>query len=161
MCCAEMDLFAVVKLEKPKQVTVGVHPLREGEEPVLEATAGRITVLAQEGPEDSPPAAALVTPVQSVPPSGEQSPVVEESHTESSNNVEILEPEGIAQGVKRKGASGSYGADTYKRRCHLIADEESSAAEDVSATGADQDISKSFPFMQVLSLIASKLFIIF
>ena len=85
-----MDLFAVVKLEKPKQVTVGVRPLREGEEPILEATARRITVFAQEGHEDSPPAAALVTPVQSVPPSGEQSPVVEESHTESSNIVEIL-----------------------------------------------------------------------
>ena len=142
-----MDLFAVVKLEKPKQVTVGVRPLREGEEPVLEATAGRITVLAQEGPEDSPPAATLVTPVQSVPPSGEQSPVVGESRTESSNSVEILEPEVNAQGVKRKGASGSYGAGTSKRRRHLIADEESSAAEDVSATGADKDISKFSPFM--------------
>jgi hypothetical protein len=58
-----MDLFVVVKLEKPKQVTVGVRPLREGEEPILEATAGHTTVLAQAGPEDSPPAAALVTPV--------------------------------------------------------------------------------------------------
>ena len=27
MCFTEMDLFAVVKLEKPKQVTVGVRPL--------------------------------------------------------------------------------------------------------------------------------------
>ena len=142
-----MDLFAVVKLEKPKQVTVGVRPLREGEEPILEATAGHTTVLAQDGPEDSPPAAALVTPVQSVPPSGEQSPVVEELHTESSDSVEILEPEGSAQGVKRKGASGGYGAGTSKRRRHLIADEESSAADDTSATGADKDISKSSPFM--------------
>lgn len=63
MCCTEMDLFAVVKLEKPKQVTVGVRPLREGETPVMEATAGRTTELAQEGSEDSPPAAALVTPM--------------------------------------------------------------------------------------------------
>ena len=76
----------MVKLEKPKQVTVGVRPLRDGEQPLLEATAGHITVLAQEGPEDSPPAAALVTPVQSVPPTGEQSPMIEEAHTESSNS---------------------------------------------------------------------------
>jgi hypothetical protein len=142
-----MDLFAVVKLEKPKKVTVGVRPLREGEEPILEATAGYTTVLAQVGPEDSPPAAALVTPVQSVPPYGEQSPVVEEVHTESSNSVEILEPAVVAQGVKRKEASGSYGAGMSKRRRHLIADEESSAAEDMSATGTDKDGLQSSPFM--------------
>ena len=104
-------------------------------------------MFAQAGPEDSPPAAALVTPVQSVPPSGEQSPVVEESRTESSNSVEILEPAVNAQGVKRKEASGSYGTGTSKRRRHLIADEESSVAEDVSATGADKDGLQSSPFM--------------
>ena len=53
----------MVKLEKPKQVIVGVRPLKDGEEPILVATAGHTTVFAQEGPEDSPPAAALVTPV--------------------------------------------------------------------------------------------------
>ena len=148
MCFAEMDLFTVVSLEKPKRVTVGVRPLREDEEPVLEASAGHLTVLAQGGPEDSPPAAALVTPVQSVPPTGEQSPMVEEAHTESSNSVEILEPAVVAQGVKRKEASsGGYGAGTSKRRRHLIADEESSVAEDMSATGADKDVSRSSPFV--------------
>ena len=147
MCCAEMDLFAVVRLEKPKRVTVGVRPLREDEEPVLEATAGHLTVLAQGGPEDSPPAVALVTPVQSVPPTGEQSPVIEEAHTESSNSVEILEPAVVAQGVKRKEASGGYGAGTSKRRRHLIADEESSAAEDMSATGAEKDVFGASPFV--------------
>ena len=66
--------------------------------------------------------------------------MVEEAHTESSNSVEILEPVVIAQGVKRKEASsGGYGAGTSKRRRHLIVDEGSSAAEDVSATGADKD----------------------
>ena len=53
----------------------------------------------------------------------------------------------VAQGVKRKEASGGYGADTSKRRRRLIADEESSAAEDVSATGADKDGLQSSPFM--------------
>ena len=148
MCCAEIDLFAVVKLEKPKRVTVGVRPLRDDEEPVLEATAGHITVLAHGGPEDSPPAGALVAPVQSVPPTGEQSPVMEEAHAESSNSVEILEPIVVAQGVKRNEASsGDYGAGNSKRRRHLIADEESSAADDVSASGAEKNLSRSSPFV--------------
>lgn len=63
MCRAEMDLFAVVKLEKPKQVAVGVRPLKENEEAILDATTGYTTVFAQAGPEDSPPIAVLVTPV--------------------------------------------------------------------------------------------------
>ena len=73
--------------------------------------------------------------------------MVEGSHTESSNSVEILEPAVSSQGVKRKGASGGYGAGTSKRRLHHIADEESSAAEDVSATGADKDVFRSSPFV--------------
>ena len=73
--------------------------------------------------------------------------MVEEAHTESSNSVEILKTEVIIQGVKRKGASGGYGAGTSKRRRHLIADEESSAAEDMSATGADKDVFRSSPFV--------------
>ena len=75
--------------------------------------------------------AVHITPVQSVHPSREQSPVAEESHTESSNSVQILKPEGTSQGVKRKGASGGYGAGTSKRRRHLIAYEESSAEKDI------------------------------
>ena len=103
--------------------------------------------LDQGGPEDSPPPALQVTPVQSVPQSREQSPEASESRTESSNSVQILEPEETSQGIKRKGASGGYGAGTSKRRRHLIADEESFAEEDASATGADKDISMSSPFM--------------
>ncbi|GJU98746.1 hypothetical protein Tco_1328017 [Tanacetum coccineum] len=34
----EMDLFSVVHLSKPKLVTEGVRPLRDGEEPLLEST---------------------------------------------------------------------------------------------------------------------------
>ena len=135
----------MVKLKEPKRVTVGVRPLRDGEEPILEAAAGHLTAFGSVAREDSPPAATLVVPVQSVPPTGEQSPVVEESRTESSNSVEILEPVVVAQGVKRKEASGSYGAGTSKRRCYLIADEESSAAEDVSATSTDNDGLQSSP----------------
>ena len=80
-------------------MTVGVRPLREGETPVLAATAGRTMELAQEEPEDSPPAALQVTPVQSVPQSREQSPEASESRTESSNCVQILEPKETIQGA--------------------------------------------------------------
>ena len=69
-----------------------------------------------------------------------------ESHTKSSNSVQILKLEGTSQGVKRKGASGGYGAGTSKRRRHLIA-EESSVEEDASATGAGKDTLKSPPLM--------------
>ena len=143
-----MDLFAVVKLEKPKRVTIGVRPLRDDEAPIFEATAGHLTVLAPVGHVDSPPAAALVTPVQSVPPTREQSPVVEEEHADSSNSVEILEPVVEVQGEKRKEApSGGYGAGTSKRRRHLIADEESSAMDDMSVSGAEKNLSRSSPLV--------------
>ena len=52
MCCAEMDLFGVVKLTKSTQVAVGVRPLREGEVPILEATTGRLLEPAQEESSD-------------------------------------------------------------------------------------------------------------
>lgn len=86
-----MGLFSVVQLEKSKLVTVGVRPLREGETPVMAATAGRIMELAQEEPENSSPVALQVTPVQSVPQSREQSPEAVASHTDTSNSVQILE----------------------------------------------------------------------
>ena len=120
-----MDLFAVVKLEKPKQVTVGVRPLRENEQPLFDVTAGHLTVLGQAAPEDSPP--LLVTPVQSVPPTGEP------AHVEKMQNP------------KRKGETG--GSGTSKRRRHLIADEESSAEDDTCAIGADKEIAKASPFL--------------
>ena len=142
MYCAEMDLFAVVKLEKPKQVTVGVRPLRENEQPLLDATAGHLTVLGHAGPEDSPP--LLVTPVQSVPPAGEPANV-EKLQAESSDSVEVLEPEIVAQNLKRKGEADGTG--TSKRRRHLIADEESSAEDDMSATGADKETAKASPLL--------------
>ncbi|GJT97546.1 gypsy type transposase [Tanacetum coccineum] len=43
----EMDLFSVVHFSKPK----GVRPLRDGEEPLLESTAGRTMELVLEQPE--------------------------------------------------------------------------------------------------------------
>lgn len=137
-----MDLFVVVKLEKPKQVTVGVRPLRENEQPLLDATVGHLTVLGTAGHEDSPP--LLVTPVQSVAPTMEPAHV-EELHTESSDNVEVLKPEVVAQNLKRKGEVG--GSGTSKRRRHQIADEESSAEDDPSTSGAEKETAKDSPLL--------------
>ena len=143
-----MDLFAVVKLKEPKRVTVGVRPLREGEEPILQATEGHLTVFGPVARENSPPAATLVVPVQSVPPTGEQSPVEEEAHVESSNSVEILEPVAEVQRGKRKEASsGGYGTGTSKRRRHLIADEESATPDDMSVSDAEKSLPKSPPLV--------------
>lgn len=108
----------MVNLAKPTQVTVGVRPLREGETPIMEATAGRLMEYAQEEPANVAQSPLEATPVRSVPTQEVQSP--EPSHTHSSEGVEILkadsEPEEASQGVKRKKVSGDGGAGTSKRR---------------------------------------------
>lgn len=150
----EMDLFAVVKLDKPKEVTIGVRPLREGEPPLLEATAGRLTVLPATVPEDTPP--LVVVPVQSVAPEVVVAPTVEavpevareEAHSGSSDSIQILKPEEVlreevAQNLKRKGGAGTSG--TSKRRRHVIKDAESNA-EGTSTSSARLKADTS-PFM--------------
>ncbi|GKF60261.1 hypothetical protein Tco_0177047, partial [Tanacetum coccineum] len=62
-----MDLFSVVHLSKPKLVTEGVRPLRDGEEPLLESTAGRIKELVLEQPEVESTDILAPTPLCSVP----------------------------------------------------------------------------------------------
>ena len=67
----------MVRLAKPRQVTVGVRPLRDGEEPILKVVAGRtMTLVPEEGSEDVPPIIIDAGPIQSVPSSGPQVPVV-------------------------------------------------------------------------------------
>ena len=111
-----MDLFSVVKLAKPTQVTVGVRPLRDGETPILEATAGRTMELTQEEPGNASPGVLDATPVHRVP--SQRLPHPELSRTDSSESMGILkadsEPEEASQGVKRKKASGDGGAGTSK-----------------------------------------------
>ena len=155
--CAEMDLFAVVKLDKPKLVTIGVRPLREGEQPLLEATEGHLTVLPEAVPENTPP--LQVTPVQSVAPDAEVAPTVEvvpnvevaheEAQSGSSDSIKILNPEEVlkeevAQNVKRKGEAG--GSGTRKRRRHVIGDAESNA-EETSTSGAGLKVAEASPFL--------------
>ena len=132
-----MDLFAFAKLKEPKRATVGVRPLREGEQPNLEATDGHLTMF---GTVSSPSAVVLVPPVQSVAPFVEPAHV-EEAHATSSESVEILEV--VARDLKRKGEARSSG--TTKRRRHMIADEESSAEDDVAADGAGKDAAEASP----------------
>nr|GEV32713.1 hypothetical protein [Tanacetum cinerariifolium] len=62
----KMDLFSVVHLSKPKLVTKGVRPLRDGEEPLLEATTGRTIELVLEQSEDENTAVLEPTPLRSV-----------------------------------------------------------------------------------------------
>ena len=116
-----------MKLKEPKRATIGVRPLREGEQPILEATDGHLTVF---GTVSGPSAVVLVPPVQSVAPSVEPAHV-EETQATSSESVEILEV--VARDLKRKGEAGSSG--TTKRRRHVISDEESSAEDEVVADG--------------------------
>ena len=139
----------MVRLASPKQVTVGVRPLREGEAPILEATAGRTMEFVQEEPENVPPVVLEATPVRSVPNPRVQSPEVELSRTDSSESVGITraesEPEEASQGVKRKKASGGDGAGTSKRRRHVILGGRSSSEEDASPTVADKDTTETPP----------------
>lgn len=154
---AEIDLFAVVKLDKLKLVTIGVRPLREGEQPLLEATEGHLIVLPEAVPKNTPP--LQVTPVQSVAPDVEVVPTVEvvpnvevahkEAQSGSSDSIKILNPdevlkEEVAQNVKRKGEAGCSG--TRKRRRHVIGDAESNA-EETSTSGTLLKIAEASPFL--------------
>ena len=140
MCCVEMDLFAVVKLAKPTQVTMGVRPLREGEQPILEATAGRLLELAQVESSDGTPPVVNATPVQTVPVQGVVAP-------ESSASVGVLQvdtdSEEERQGAKRK-ASDDGGEGTSKRRRHTIVVEESTD-EETSLSVAAQENAETAP----------------
>ena len=82
----------MVKLAKPTQVTVGVRPLRDGETPILEATAGRTMELVQEETANASPPLLEATPVRSVPSQGVASP--EHSRTDSSEGMGILKADG-------------------------------------------------------------------
>jgi hypothetical protein len=62
-----MDLFAVVRLENPRSVAVGVRPLGDGEQTILQATAGRVVDLVIPDPEGSPDVIAA-EPIQEVAP---------------------------------------------------------------------------------------------
>lgn len=77
-----------MKLAKPTLVTVRVRPFRDGETPILEATAGHTMEYAQEEPANVSPPLFEATPVRSVPSQRVSSP--ELSRTDSSEGMGIL-----------------------------------------------------------------------
>ena len=139
-----MDLFSVVKLAKPTQVTVGVRPLKEGETPILEATVRRIMEYAQEEPTNIAQPLLEATHVRSVPNEEVQSP--EPSRTDSSEGMGISkvdsDQEEVNQGVKRKKLSGGDGAGTSKKRRRIITVDVSSK-EDVSPSTTAQETAET------------------
>ncbi|GJR26244.1 hypothetical protein Tco_1102476, partial [Tanacetum coccineum] len=102
-----MDLFSVVHLSKPKLVTEGVRPLRDGEEPLLESTAGHTMELVLEQPEVESTDVLAPIPLRSVP------------GATSSEDADVAGAESEAGEVdsvlKRKRATSDDGAGTSKR----------------------------------------------
>ncbi|GJX89312.1 hypothetical protein Tco_0341326 [Tanacetum coccineum] len=112
----EMDLFSVVHLSKPKQVTEGVRPLRDGEEPLLESTAGRTMELVLEQPEVDSTYVLAPTPLRSVPSVIVDPPRLDATSIGSSEDADVAE---VDSGLKRKRATGDDGAGPSKRVRHV------------------------------------------
>ena len=137
-------------LVKPKQVTVGVRPLGEGEAPILEVTAGRTMEIAQVEPEDVPPVVLAPTPLRSVPSTIVPPPEMELLSTDSSESVGITMVESeMDEGnsrLKRKSGSGGDGAGSSKRRRHIIFGDDVSSEDqsiDVSPTSVAKDATQT------------------
>ncbi|GJU19254.1 hypothetical protein Tco_1152596 [Tanacetum coccineum] len=112
----EMDLFSVVHLSKPKLVTEGVRPLRDGEEPLLESTAGRTMELVLEQPEFDSTDVLAPTPLRSVPGAAVEPPRPDATSVGSSEDADAAE---VDSGLKRKRATGDVGAGPSKRVRHF------------------------------------------
>ncbi|GJW97282.1 putative ribonuclease H-like domain-containing protein, partial [Tanacetum coccineum] len=119
----EMDLFSVVQLSKPKLVTEGVRPLRDGEEPLLESTAGRTMELVLEQPEVESTDVLAPTPLRSVPGATVEPPRLDATSVGSSEDADVAGAESEAgevnSGLKRKRATSDDGAGTSKRARHV------------------------------------------
>ncbi|GJY88826.1 hypothetical protein Tco_0503454 [Tanacetum coccineum] len=115
----QMDLFSVVHLSKPKLVTEGVRPLRDGEEPLLESTAGRTMelVLEQPGVEGTDVLAPI--PLRSVPGATAEPPRPDATSVGASEDADVAgaesEAEEVDSGLKRKRGTSDDGAGTSKR----------------------------------------------
>ncbi|GJX54784.1 hypothetical protein Tco_0283153 [Tanacetum coccineum] len=85
----EMDLFSVVHFSKPKLVTVGVRPLRDGEEPLLESTAGRTIELVLEQSEVESTEVLAPIPLRSVPGATEEPARLDTTSVGSSKDADV------------------------------------------------------------------------
>ncbi|GJS88454.1 hypothetical protein Tco_0771090 [Tanacetum coccineum] len=148
----EMDLFSVVHLSKPKQVTEGVRPLRDGEEPLLESTAGRTMELVLEQPEIESTDVLAPTPLRSVPSVTVEPPMPDATSIGSSEDADVAE---VDSGLKRKRATGDDGAGPSKRVRHLSlglstsTEEESSGASPTLA--AKEETETPPPYVEATS----------
>ncbi|GKB67603.1 hypothetical protein Tco_0929015 [Tanacetum coccineum] len=141
----EMDLFSVVHLSKPKQVTEEVRPLRDGEEPLLESTAGRTIELVLEQPEVESIDVSAPTPLRSVPSVTVEPPRPDTTSIGSSEDADVTE---VDFGLKRKRATGDDGADPSKRVRHLSLGLSTSTEEetpDASPTLAAKEVTETPP----------------
>ena len=116
-----------------------MRPLRDGEEPVLTAAAGRTMTLAlEEGSEGVPPVPPVINvePIQSVPSTGLPASIVELAESSSTESVEDPksddELEEASHGSKRKQANVDVGVGPSKRRRVIPTEEQSSFEEDAS-----------------------------
>lgn len=120
-------------------------PLREGEVPILEATAGRLLEPAQEESSEGVQPVVNATLVQTVPAQEVAAP--EPVRTESSDSVGILkvvtDSEEERQGSKRKAADDG-GEGTSKRRRHTIILDESTD-EDASISIVAHETEETSP----------------
>ncbi|GJW48413.1 hypothetical protein Tco_0080059 [Tanacetum coccineum] len=115
----QMDLFSVVHLSKPKLVTEGVRPLRDGEEPLLESTAGRTMELVLEQPEVESTNVLAPIPLRSVPGATTEPPRLDATSVGSSEDADVARAKSEAgevdSGLKRKRGTSDDGAGTSKR----------------------------------------------
>ncbi|GJV70718.1 putative reverse transcriptase domain-containing protein, partial [Tanacetum coccineum] len=141
----EMDLFSVVHLSKPKQVTEGVRPLRDGEEPLLESTAGRTMELVLEQPEVDSTDVLAPTPLRSVPSVTVDPPRPDATSIGSSEDADVAE---VDSGLKRKRATGDDGAGPSKRVRHFSLGLSTSTEEETpgaSPTLAAKEVTETPP----------------
>ncbi|GJR90989.1 hypothetical protein Tco_0215000 [Tanacetum coccineum] len=141
----EMDLFSVVHLSKPKLVTEGVRPLRDGEEPLLESTAGRTMELMLERPEAESTDVLAPTPLRSVPGAIVEPPRPDAASVGSSEDADVAE---VDSGLKRKRATGDDGAGPSKRVRHVSLGLSTSTEEetpDASPTLAAKEVTETPP----------------
>ncbi|GKF81762.1 hypothetical protein Tco_0240364, partial [Tanacetum coccineum] len=88
-----MDLFSVVHLSKPKLVIEGVRPLRDGEDLLLESTAGCIMELVLEQPEVESTDVLAPTPLHSVPGATMEPPRLDATSVGSSEDADVARAE--------------------------------------------------------------------
>ncbi|GJU09866.1 hypothetical protein Tco_1132262 [Tanacetum coccineum] len=148
----QMDLFSVVHLSKPKLVTEGVRPLRDGEEPLLESTAGRTMELVLEQPEVESTDVLAPTPLRSVPGATVEPPRLDATSVGSSEDADVAGAESEAgevdSGLKRKRATSDDGAGTSKRVRHVSLGGSTSTEEetpDAPPTLAAKEVTETPP----------------